>query len=728
MKGEEGDKIMGPLFPRLHVNDTDKGGPRAPPRNKMALYEQLRVPSQRFNSSSFAPPFPPDHSNDLVPSLSSSQQRKMLSPFHMTCQMPVHSAEKARTSDGMNLVGKSMELERKPIKHVSSENMFGTGLASECRLQRQENSSMKLSCEKVLDDADDIVVHTFDQLESVAYLKKDTHKTTPKITTSISHKIQKSLTSGNSSSRGTNLDQKLLEDTEMSGIRSRSCHETFIGNLKEISPIEKTKETKEKSPFNRIINLHNSSKNSFVRTDTNSFGFENFVNGKMVLCQENGDLSNSHTLNGIAIPISDKSLEAKSELFPKLSPRKIPGTISLSRNCFNEDNAKKNGLLVYGDAEKQDDAYEPSMADTVPSLDMSPHDIIAVIGTKNFWKARTAIANQQRLFGIQVFELHRLIKVQKLIAASPQLLLEGNNYLSKPSVKSLHDAKEPQCNKNSQPVEFKRQDDLRKINHNVEQPIEVGIAPVLPVCVEGSKRGPQDQVPQIGPHAVVPSAVPFFPNEKPSPWCFPPLANQWLVPVMSPSEGLVYKPYSGHCPPAGGFVPHLSGGCTPLGVYPLAGDFMNSAYGIPVSHQAPNMILPGPSAMVPHYFPTTYGLRPSKPIISSSAVEQVSNLSGSHANGKNMFHHSRKEAIPGNLGKFQVLKNSELQGSTVSNPSEKTHPEGGSQVPPIAAAPTASRDSQTHVIKVVPHNAMSATESAVRIFLSIQKERQQHES
>ncbi|XP_042427349.1 ELF3-like protein 2 isoform X3 [Zingiber officinale] len=697
MKGEEGDKIMGPLFPRLHVNDTDKGGPRAPPRNKMALYEQLRVPSQRFNSSSFAPPFPPDHSNDLVPSLSSSQQRKMLSPFHMTCQMPVHSAEKARTSDGMNLVGKSMELERKPIKHVSSENMFGTGLASECRLQRQENSSMKLSCEKVLDDADDIVVHTFDQLESVAYLKKDTHKTTPKITTSISHKIQKSLTSGNSSSRGTNLDQKLLEDTEMSGIRSRSCHETFIGNLKEISPIEKTKETKEKSPFNRIINLHNSSKNSFVRTDTNSFGFENFVNGKMVLCQENGDLSNSHTLNGIAIPISDKSLEAKSELFPKLSPRKIPGTISLSRNCFNEDNAKKNGLLVYGDAEKQDDAYEPSMADTVPSLDMSPHDIIAVIGTKNFWKARTAIANQQRLFGIQVFELHRLIKVQKLIAASPQLLLEGNNYLSKPSVKSLHDAKEPQCNKNSQPVEFKRQDDLRKINHNVEQPIEVGIAPVLPVCVEGSKRGPQDQVPQIGPHAVVPSAVPFFPNEKPSPWCFPPLANQWLVPVMSPSEGLVYKPYSGHCPPAGGFVPHLSGGCTPLGVYPLAGDFMNSAYGIPVSHQAPNMILPGPSAMVPHYFPTTYGLRPSKPIISSSAVEQV-------------------------------LKNSELQGSTVSNPSEKTHPEGGSQVPPIAAAPTASRDSQTHVIKVVPHNAMSATESAVRIFLSIQKERQQHES
>lgn len=51
-KGKDDDKSMGPMFPRLHVNDTEKGGPRAPPRNKMALYEQLSIPSQRFNGSS----------------------------------------------------------------------------------------------------------------------------------------------------------------------------------------------------------------------------------------------------------------------------------------------------------------------------------------------------------------------------------------------------------------------------------------------------------------------------------------------------------------------------------------------------------------------------------------------------------------------------------------------------------------------------------------------------
>uniref|UniRef100_J3L153 Uncharacterized protein n=1 Tax=Oryza brachyantha TaxID=4533 RepID=J3L153_ORYBR len=50
-EAEEGGKVMGPLFPRLPVSDAVKGGgPRAPPRNKMALYEQFTVPSHRFSA------------------------------------------------------------------------------------------------------------------------------------------------------------------------------------------------------------------------------------------------------------------------------------------------------------------------------------------------------------------------------------------------------------------------------------------------------------------------------------------------------------------------------------------------------------------------------------------------------------------------------------------------------------------------------------------------------
>lgn len=71
--GKEEGKMTSPMFPRLHVNDTEKGGPRAPPRNKMALYEQLSVPPQRINSGSTSIlPLPPHNGSSFVPSKSSS--------------------------------------------------------------------------------------------------------------------------------------------------------------------------------------------------------------------------------------------------------------------------------------------------------------------------------------------------------------------------------------------------------------------------------------------------------------------------------------------------------------------------------------------------------------------------------------------------------------------------------------------------------------------------------
>lgn len=50
MKRGKDEEIKEPMFPRLHVNDREKRGPRGPPRNKMALYEQFSIPSQRFNN------------------------------------------------------------------------------------------------------------------------------------------------------------------------------------------------------------------------------------------------------------------------------------------------------------------------------------------------------------------------------------------------------------------------------------------------------------------------------------------------------------------------------------------------------------------------------------------------------------------------------------------------------------------------------------------------------
>ncbi|XP_021978498.1 uncharacterized protein LOC110873795 isoform X3 [Helianthus annuus] len=49
-------------------------------------------------------------------------------------------------------------------------------------------------------------------------------------------------------------------------------------------------------------------------------------------------------------------------------------------------------------------------------------DVVGLIGLKHFSKARRAIVNQQRVFAIQVFELHRLIKVGKVVSLIDRLL------------------------------------------------------------------------------------------------------------------------------------------------------------------------------------------------------------------------------------------------------------------------------------------------------------------
>ena len=70
-RGRDDEKRMEPMFPRLHINDTEKGCPRAPPRNKMALYEQFTVPLKR--STPGVLPLPTNISRKPLTAPSSSQ-------------------------------------------------------------------------------------------------------------------------------------------------------------------------------------------------------------------------------------------------------------------------------------------------------------------------------------------------------------------------------------------------------------------------------------------------------------------------------------------------------------------------------------------------------------------------------------------------------------------------------------------------------------------------------
>ncbi|KAE8718870.1 UPF0587 [Hibiscus syriacus] len=207
-------------------------------------------------------------------------------------------------------------------------------------------------------------------------------------------------------------------------------------------------------------------------------------------------------------------------------------------------------------------------------------------------------------------------------------------------------------------------------------------------------------------------------ENKMNPWCFNQmLGQQWLVPVMSPSEGLIYKPY-----PGPGLMGSVCGGYGPYGQTPMIGNFMASAYGGSTPPHQGHGILPG------------------------SAMEQMNQFSapGSHApsgqlSGRGVQHQSScNMPTSKNNTEFQASKDTEQERCTERSPGERAEKNGadstakGRNAPPLlptaqsiqdGASRPRETDQRTRVIRVVPRNPRSATESVARIFQSIQRER-----
>ncbi|GLT25534.1 hypothetical protein SLA2020_006560 [Shorea laevis] len=653
-RGKDDEKIMGPMFPRLHVNDTEKGGPRAPPRNKMALYEQLSIPSQRCSPGVLPPN--PSKSTGFVPHVSSSQ-------------------------------GSSLE-RNKLLPHVSPTTPT---------LQACVNApAAQLELRKKAGEEDDFRVPVFNTGMGQRHSKIQTciegKKLAPGTFTGHSVKLQNvtGKDPNRSSSSVVNLRKEAREHAEE---RSKVC-----------------------------LKASPSSDCSRAGLQTKNNGFLDRV--ESVRDIDNGVLSLPRRES---CTVEDRSSPDEPNNESECRGVEICGSLQ----------------LVNGD----DDASETSMVDSISGVDISPDDVVGIIGPKHFWKARRLIANQQRMFAIQVFELHRLIKVQRLIAGSPHLLLEERAYLGKPSFKGSA-AKKLTSEYAVKPVlQITCKDDSEKPTHKLECSAE---NTVCRTSLSSVKNGSQPS--SYGPYLGNPPPAPIPTDNKTNPWCFhhsP--GHQWLIPVMSPSEGLVYKPYSGP-----GFTGTVCGGCGPFGPSPMTGNFMTPAYGVPAppyhqgmgfQHGAP----PVGQVYLPHGMPAMHPM-------SGSAVEQMNQfaqpgshghagrLSGGGANFNTQQQSSCNLPAQKNGGISHAIKSkdTELQGSTASSPGDRVQQDCGitnttegrnglSLLPMVPAAPEGTylpHDTQqpTRVIRVVPHNPRSATESAARIFQSIQEERKQHDS
>ncbi|GAB4837148.1 Protein EARLY FLOWERING [Ancistrocladus abbreviatus] len=651
-RGNDDGKIVGPIFPRLHINDTEKGGPRPPPRNKMALYEQLTFPSHRHNHG--AVPLKPNSNNNLVPIASTSQgisgEGSTYFPVYKPPLTPSIPANKLQNqlSDAVNL--------------DSSLGQGGRG--------------------KKLADDDDCMVPIFSQCGIDQYNGKGAstingERYNP---VSSSHPPSNDKETNRSNGGGFNSSQDIMRQE---GKNSRE----LVSNV------------------------------DHIVKDTSDLPAR--------------DIANGHQQQGATCGVVLKE---------PLGP--CDARLDEMNNGSQSHRDKAHGSLQRVNTDGGDNVSKTPMVDSLSVFDMSPDDVVGIIGLKHFWTARRAIVNQQRAFAIQVFELHRLIKVQRLIAGSPHLLLEDSAYMGKSSLKGSSLKKLPaDCAVITVAPATKQKDDSQKLSYKMEGSAENAVG-------RSSAPSPQNgtQPPNHRPLSGDPPAVPVPTDAEMMPWCFPhPSGHQWLVPVMSPSEGLIYKPY-----PAPGLIGPICGGYGPLHPTPMVGNFMNPAYSFPPHFHEGIGIPPTFSFNSRGYFPP-YGMLVMNPAISGLGVEQMNGVSGSNPNSQigpnqsscNMPNQGNGAITSG--GRMPASKDSELQGSTASSPGERTQ---GVMIGPTVAGrdalslfPTAPNtgvsegahrsheaDQRSRVIRVVAHNPRSAAESATRILLSIQEERKQNDS
>ncbi|KAL5228962.1 hypothetical protein ABZP36_017227 [Zizania latifolia] len=725
----EDGKVMGPLFPRLHVNDaTRSGGPRAPPRNKMALYEQLTVPSHRFSSPASAH----GGGGSLVSSTSASQvdgcDRPLFQPFkNVPANEPGHSAEKINSDSVRNQINGSRKVSGMLSSQNKSMDNYPSGSTAECGPQQRVKNSVKSSSGKKLADDDEFMVPSVFNSRIPQYCTQEhagvvQEESTPLISAS-SRKNPPTLSK--SSAKCNNNVSKYLERINVSDVKSRSSQK-----YREMESAQTSKNVQiENSSSIQPSKDMSGSRHAKVCPKRDKIGSINDSDephfGNRGYQASSGNDSSMKFQN----PLMRNAISSK----PSPDVENTNGHNNLPQGGLKETGSKRKRLLAQHNAEKNDDLSDSSL-ECITGGEVSPDEVVGAVGTKHFWKARRAIMNQQRVFALQVFELHKLVKVQKLIAASPHVLIEGDPCLGNVLLGSKKKLAEE--NLEAQPLLVATKEDMQpslqqpelskeNMEENPPSPHDTG---------HGSGRHDKSATNGVSKSNI--QTTPVASDNKQNNWGsqLQPPQNQWLVPVMSPSEGLVYKPYSGPCPPAGSILAPFSANCAPLGLPSTTGDFMSSAYGVPIPHQPQHMGAPGTPVMPMNYFPP-FSVPVMNPIALGSAVEQGRHTSMPQPCG-NFEQHSRiscNMSHPSGIWRFHASRDSEVQASSASSPFDRLQ-RGGSG--PVSAFPTVSvqntrpqlssgsRDNQTNVIRVVPHNSQTASESAARIFQSIQMERQ----
>lgn len=335
----------------------------------------------------------------------------MYSPFYVPPSTPAHSTEKLQShsydGNGMNFNG-GMEFGRKSIRNGSYKTSNASGhllSTSECNTTRPNDfSNSKNSSGKQPAEEDDFRVPTYQhggergRLHPMQVYPARSTVTLPKspqksIATNSNSSCQLPITGDNSLkwTKITDLKSRIQgrnpseQNPKETGIKQRT--EKAASNL---SVLEKIAEVSKHANVSSIDKCPSASTNE--RENSHTGNSRLCLETSVGLLSENnigadGNSVEPRCLNGYGISEKQNASRVRSESGSRASlgnSHRGPGD---AENCIEES----EGKAKLGNVDRNDDGSDTSMVDSMSSLDISPDDVVGVIGQKHFWKARKAI-------------------------------------------------------------------------------------------------------------------------------------------------------------------------------------------------------------------------------------------------------------------------------------------------------------------------------------------------
>ncbi|KAI3741280.1 hypothetical protein L1987_58951 [Smallanthus sonchifolius] len=536
---------MDPLFSRLHISDADKGGPRTPPRNKMRISQQLiNVPSQsaqRCISGSVSPVLPLSTTNGsrLVPASSSCHdagyKRSMFSSIGRSCG----STRMATRLDSYHSSGINLNISlttvKQTIEKTNCQTVCNTGHPKPQDFRTTRNNTIV----KNLEYEDDYLVPSF----TIGNGQHNTNRGSfPTLSTNV---YQKQLKLTDKDMTRENKQNTLM--TNDIARESTPCYSSDRGRFSELSNEDVSPSIKRSLLIDEHQMLHDPNirlplkRKCFQENMSNKYGTKKI----WTLLGEDRkiDRGTRKALAPINISAEDhRSLRDPGKIGDNLE------TDFLSR--FNITVGKVSQIIgpeQYCIARRTIIRFD-FIASDYPNDYLTPESV-------SLYPRNTTETTK----GFPVTTL-RIASINQ--AESPDLLTEDGFYKLK---KSPSEDMYPHL-------------DHQKENNDTEKiynPTLIDLPPPPPPTVNGGKQ-PQ--------------------------WCFlppPPPGNQWLVPIRSPSEGLIYKPLAGLSPPPVSLMPSVYG----MSLTPSNADFLTGGYNIPTSYQQGIGLYPNTSLLTSYGFP-----------------------------------------------------------------------------------------------------------------------------